>query len=146
MFTVCHPPVFLWERLLLTFLELMSSWWQGQAGFVHILHQYLPHYVTHFQLTREWPVSPEGLLPALLFPNTCWSLFSHMGCAGRNSEAMCKACASMRHSEAVGMSVLKLVMTHSAIIWNAPQLLQQRSAVPTVPPSVTLPPGLGMGG
>lgn len=50
----------------------------------------------HSQLIQQWPVSPEGLLPALPFPSTCWSLFSHMGCAGRNSQAACKACASTR--------------------------------------------------
>lgn len=50
----------------------------------------------HSQLPLEWPASPEGWLPSLPFPSTCWSLFSHVGCAGGNSQATCKACASTR--------------------------------------------------
>lgn len=145
MFAVCHPPMFLWERLLLTFLELIPFWWQGRGGFVHILHQ-------HLRLCYHIPSLPSNGLCLLKdcfqpFPSpvpvgACLAIWAVQVEIAR---PRARHVPPRGHSKAVGMSVLKLVMAHSAIIWDTPQLLQQRSAVPTVPPRATLPPELGMG-
>lgn len=57
------PQIFLWDRLLLTFLELITSWWWGQVGFVQILHQ-------HLQLCCSFPGNGLCLL------KDCFHLFS----------------------------------------------------------------------